>query len=156
MMLTNKETPGTSCLVTTTVLNTEITVENKIPSTSNVVATTGLNTKIIENESKIPEHDKYITTSEFNKVMTEIFAARLKQASLVKTDFDNKLTIFNKRITSNKTKHLQVQKKLNSLITRGYNFFFGKKYFTSNDGSQNTSVYQPNLDTLELKKRQWH
>ena len=102
MMLTNKETPDTSCLVTTTVLNTKITeVENKIPNTSNVVTTTGLNTKIIENESKIPEHDKYITTPEFNKVMTESFAARLKEASLVKTDFDNKLTIFNKRITSN-------------------------------------------------------
>ena len=25
-------------------------------------------------------------------------------------------------------------------------------YFTSNDGSQNTFVYQPTLDTLELKK----
>ena len=27
-------------------------------------------------------------------------------------------------------------------------------YFTSNDGSQNTFVYQPTLDTLELKKDQ--
>ena len=25
-------------------------------------------------------------------------------------------------------------------------------YFTSNDGSHNTFVYQPTLDTLELKK----
>ena len=25
-------------------------------------------------------------------------------------------------------------------------------YFTVNDGSQNTFVYQPTLDTLELKK----
>ena len=25
-------------------------------------------------------------------------------------------------------------------------------YFASNDGSQNTFVYQPTLDTLELKK----
>ena len=40
-----------------------------------------------------------------------------------KTDFDNKLISFNERITSNKTKHLEVQKKLNSLITKGYNFF---------------------------------
>ena len=51
------------------------------------------------------------------------------------TDFDNKLTNFNKRITSNKTTHLEVQKKLNSLITKDCNFFLGTIYFTSNDGS---------------------
>ena len=33
-----------------------------------------------------------------------------------------------------------------------YNFFLGRTYFTSNDGTQNTFVYQPTLDTLELKK----
>ena len=50
--------------------------------------------------------------------MTENFAARLKQADLVnKTDIDNKLAGINKRITSNKTKHSKVQKKLNSIIT---------------------------------------
>ena len=40
-----------------------------------------------------------------------------------KTDFDKKLTSFNKRITSNKTKHIEVQKKLNSQIAKDYNFF---------------------------------
>ena len=75
------------------------------------------------------------------------------QADLVnKTDFDNKLTSFNRRITSNKTKHLEIQKKLNSLITKDHNFFLGRIYFTSNDGSQNTFVYQPTLGVLELKK----
>ena len=39
-----------------------------------------------------------------------------------KTDFDNKLTRFNRKITSNKTKYLEVEKKLNSLITNYYNF----------------------------------
>ena len=57
-----------------------------------------LNTKISEVENKIPNHDKYITTPEFSK-----FTA---------TDFDNKLTNFNRKITSNKTKYLEVQKKL--------------------------------------------
>ena len=35
-----------------------------------------------------------------------------------------------------------------------YYFFLGRIYLTSNDGSQNTFVYvyQPTLDTLELKK----
>ena len=45
-----------------------------------------------------------------------------------------------------------MQKKLNSLITNYYNFFLGKMYFTSSDGSQNTFVNQPTLDTLESKK----
>ena len=66
-----------------------------------------------------------------------------------KTNFDNKLTSFNRRISSNKTKKLEVQKKLDSLITKDYNFFLGTIYFTSNDRSQNN---QPTLDTLELKK----
>ena len=37
------------------------------------------------------------------------FATRLKQAeSVKKTDFDNKLTRFNRRITSNEAKYLEV------------------------------------------------
>ena len=68
-----------------------------------------LNTNITEVENKIPDNSKYITTQEFNKLKAENFAARLKQAKLLnKTDFNNKLTSFNKRITSNKTKHLEV------------------------------------------------
>ena len=135
-------------------MNTKISdIENKIPNTSNLVTTTVLNTKICEVENKIPNHDKYITTLEFTKLPVESFAARLKQANLVtKTDIDSRLTSFNRLITSNKTKHLKVQKKLNSLITKDYNFFFGRNYFKSNDGSQNTFAYQPTLDTLELKK----
>ena len=63
---------------------------------------TDYNTKINETEKKITDdnHDKYITTPEFNKLTSENFAARLKQANLVtKTEFYNKLTSFNKRIT---------------------------------------------------------
>ena len=146
--------PDTSGLVTTTVLNTKISeVENKIPETSGLVTTTVFNTKIGEVENKIPDHAEYITTPEFNKWTAENFIARLKQADLVsKSDFDNKLTNFNKLITSNKTKHLEVQKKLISLITKDYNFFVGRIYFASNDRSQNTFVYQQTVDTSELKK----
>ena len=108
-----------------------------------------------EVENKIPDNSKYITTQESNKLMTENFAARLNQVDLVKkktTNFDNKLTSFNKRIASNKTKYLEAQKKLNSLITKDHNFFLGRIYFTSNDGSQNAFIYQPTLDTFELKE----
>ena len=92
---------------------------------------TVLNIKISEVENKIPNHDKYITTPEFNKLTAENFTARLKQANLVtKTDFDKKLTSLNRKITSNKTKYLEVQRKLNSLITNYYNFFLGRIYFS--------------------------
>ena len=60
-----------------------------------------------------------------------------------KTDFDNKLKSFNIKINS---------KNLSSLIIKDYKFFLGRMYFTSNDGSQNTFIHQPILDTLELKK----
>ena len=60
---------------------------------------------------------------------------------MTKTEFDNKLTSFNKQITSNKTKHLKVEKKLGSLIKKDYDFFLGRTYFTSKDGFQNMFVY---------------
>ena len=83
-------------------------VDKKIPDTSGLVTTTVLNIKISEVEDEILDNSKYITTQIFN---SRKFGARLKQAHLVnKADFDNKLTRFNKRITSNKTKYLEVKK----------------------------------------------
>ena len=70
------------------------------------MSTNVLNTKMSEIENKVPDNSKYITSQELNKLTSESFGARLKQADLVnKTDFDNKLTSFNRRITSNETKH---------------------------------------------------
>ena len=55
--------------------------------------------KFGEIEKKITDH-----TTEFNKL-------KLAQANLVtKTDFDNKLTSYNRRIVSNKTKTLLNEK----------------------------------------------
>ena len=111
--------------MTATVLNRKISeVESKIPDTSSLVTKTVVNTKLSKAEKKNSDHAKQITTQEFNKLTAENFAARLKQANLVsKTEFDNKLTSFKKPITSNKTKHLEVQKKLNSLIKKDCIFF---------------------------------
>ena len=77
--------------------------------TTGLVTRTVLNTKISEVENKIPDNSKYVTTDDFNKLTAEYFAARLKQADSVnKTDFDDELTSFNKRITLNKTKNVEV------------------------------------------------
>ena len=108
---------------------------------------TVLNTKISGAGNKIPDNYKYITTKKFNKLAAGTLVARLKQADFKnKTTFDNKLTSFKKRITSNKTKYLEVKKKLNSLITKDYVFFLGRIYFKSNDGFELKAI-----DVLELK-----
>ena len=103
------EIPNITNLATETALTA---VENKIPSVSNLVKKTDYNTKINEIEKKITDHnhDKYITTPEFNMVTAEIFALRLKRANLAsktdianfvkKTDLDNQLKILN-QITMN-------------------------------------------------------
>ena len=94
-----KKIPDTSSLLDTTVLITKISeVENKIPNNSNLVTKTALNTKISEVENKISNNSKHITTAGFNMLKAGHFKGKLKQADLVnKTDFDNKLTSFNKR-----------------------------------------------------------
>ena len=63
-------------LVTKTVLTT---VENKIPSVSNLVKKTDYNTKVTEIENKFNNHnhDKYIDTSEFNKLGADVFNAKI-------------------------------------------------------------------------------
>ena len=79
-------------------------VDEKVADASGLQTKTILNTKISEAEDKILNHEKYITTPEFNNMTTGNFAARLKQAHLVsKNDFENKQISFNRIITSNKT-----------------------------------------------------
>ena len=43
-----------------------------------LVSTTVSNSKISEVENKIPYHDEYITTPEFNKLTADNFTASLK------------------------------------------------------------------------------
>ena len=82
--------------------------------------------KINEIEKKTDDHnhDKYITTAEFDKLTSENFAARLKQANLeIKsdianfvnmTDFINKL----KDVTSNKNELNELSKKVKEISTK--------------------------------------
>ena len=67
--------------------------------TSRFVIKTKYDTDKSELENNNHNHDKYITTSEFNNLAADVFNARLAQANLVtKTDFDAKLSSFNKKI----------------------------------------------------------
>ena len=119
-------------------------VENKIPDVSSLVKKTDYDTKITEIEKKLTSHDhnKYITTPEFNKLSAEVFDARLKLADLVtKTDFDDKLKSLNQKINSNKAKHLLVENELNKLKTLDLSYFKDKSHFEE-DGTQNYLVFQ--------------
>ena len=107
-------------------------VENKITNVSNLVKKTDDNTKISDVESKINNHnhEKYITTLEFNKSTTQNFKARLPQENLVaKTDFDAKLQDISKRNISNKSKNLLVEKELKKLQKFDSSYFRGRKRF---------------------------
>ena len=88
-------------------------------------------------------HDKYITTPEFNKLSTDVFNARLAQANLItKTDFDAKLSSLSRKITKNKSKYLLVENDLKKLKTFDSSYFRGKSHFEE-DGTQNYLAFQP-------------
>ena len=77
-------------------------VENKTLDVSNLAKKTYYNAKISEIEKKITDHnhDKYITTSEFNNLTAKNFTARLAPTNLLaKTDFDTKLISSNRKLT---------------------------------------------------------
>ena len=123
--------PNINNLATKTALTA---MENKIPKVSDLVKKTDYNTKItdIENHDHNHNHDKYIDTSEFNKLAADIFIARLAQGNLItKTNFDAKLLSLNRNITQNKSKHLHflVVNELNKLKLFDSGYFIGKCHF---------------------------
>ena len=128
--------PDVSGLVKKTNFNAKVTkLEGKIPSISGLATNSGLtagdnkilddsslvkkidyNAKIREIETKVNNHnhDKYITTPEFNTLAADVFKARLAaQTDLIKKiDLDSKLKEISDRVTKNKTKHLLVENEL--------------------------------------------
>ena len=105
---------------------------------------TDYNTNISEIENKVSDHnhDKYITTPEFNKLAAGVFNASITQAELVtKKDFDTKLQDISKRITSHKIKHLLVVNELKKLKAFDLSYFKGKGHFEE-DGIKNYLVFQ--------------
>ena len=129
--------PDATHLATKTALTT---VENKIPSASNLVNETHYNNKITEIENKLNKHnhDKYITTPEFNTLADDIFNARLAQANLVlRTIFDNTVSSLDSKTETTKTVNTSFEnllKRLGKKLDLGY--FIGKNYFEE-DGRQN-------------------
>ena len=119
--------------------------ENKIPNVSNLLKKTDYNTKISDIEKKITDHnhDKYITTPEFDRLTTKNFKARLARTILItKTDLDTELKKNCDRVLSNTVKPLLVENELKKLKTFDSSYFKGKSHFEEN-GRQNYLVFQP-------------
>ena len=70
---------------------------------------------------------------------------------ITKTDFDDKLSNLNRKITQNKTKHLLVENELNKLKTFDSGYFIGKSHFEE-DGTQNYLVFQPIIRYFKVNK----
>ena len=135
MTTVENKIPSINNLATKTALTT---VENKISSISSLVKKTDYNTKTTDIENKLNNHnhDKYIATSGFNTLASNVFNARLAQANLIrKTDFDAKLSSLNRKITANKTKHF--------LNDNDLSYYRGKQYFDEESSKQNYLVFLP-------------
>ena len=134
--------PNISNLATKKALTT---VENKIPDISYLVKTTDYNTKITNIENKLNNHNhgKYIDTSKFNTLATNVSNARLAQANLIaKTDFNTKLSSLNRKTSQIKADHLIVRNEINKTKDFEFGCFIGKSHFEE-DGTQNYLVFQP-------------
>ena len=69
-------------------------VEKKMSNVINLIKKTDYNTKTSEIKTKITDHnhDKNITTPEFNNIAAGVFTARLARENLItKTGFDTEL-----------------------------------------------------------------
>ena len=78
------------------------------------------NTQKLVKLKKVADHDdsnKHFTTTKFNKSTAENLTARLKEVNLAtkaeETGFDNELKKLNKKVTLNKIKHVETEKKTN-------------------------------------------
>ena len=123
-------------------------LENKIPDASILVTKTTLTaveskrlgSSLVKKGSSLVKktdyrltdhnHDKYITTSEFNTLDEDVFDARVAQANwITKTDFDAKLSSLDRKTTENKSENLLVENELNKLKTFDSSYFIDKSHF---------------------------
>ena len=141
--------PDVSSLAIKTALTA---VGNKITDVNSLIKKTNYDTKIGELGKKLIDHnhDKYITTPQFNTLAVDVLNARLAQASLItKIRFDAKLSSLNRKTTLNKSKHLLVENELKKLKTFNWDYFIGKISFEK-DGIQNYLAFQPMYIYLKI------
>ena len=95
--------------------------------------------KVTEIEGKIPSITGLATNSELSAARNKIPDI----SSLVeKTNLNAELKKISDRITSNKSRHLQIENEVKNLQKFDAAYFRGKSYFDGNDGAQNSLVLQ--------------
>ena len=115
-----------------------------MPSVSSLVKKTDYDTKTtkIDNKFNNHNHDKYITTPEFNTLAADAFDPRLSQANLVtKTNFVNTVSSLDSKTSENKTKKKSIGNELKRLQAFDLGYFIGKSRFEEG-GVQNYLVFQ--------------
>ena len=113
--------PDVSSLASKTALSA---VENKIPSVSSLVKKTDHDIKLVKFKRNLLIIIMTSTLLLQSLILASVFNARLAQANLItKPDFDVKLSSLNRKITSNKTKHLLVENELIKLKTFDLSYF---------------------------------
>ena len=113
--------PDVSSLASKTALSA---VENKIPSVSSLVKKTDHDIKLVKFKRNFLIIIMTSTLLLQSLILASVFNARLAQANLItKPDFDVKLSSLNRKITSNKTKHLLVENELIKLKTFDLSYF---------------------------------
>ena len=70
------------------------------------------------------------------------FEAKRQKKLITKTDFDAKLSRLNRKISSNKSRHLLVKNELKKLKAFDSGYYIGKSHFEE-DGTQGYLVFQP-------------
>ena len=134
--------PSISGLATISALNA---VENKIPDVSGLVKKTDFNTKVTEIEGKIPSISSLATNSALTAVEDKIPDV----SSLVrKTNLDTELREISYRVTSNKSRHFQIENNLKKL-EKFYSSYFKCKSHFEEDGTKNYLVFQGVYTYLE-------
>ena len=143
---TEGKIPDVSTLAIKTTLTT---VENKIPSVSSLAKKTDYNTKATEIDQfqfqlNNHNHDKYISTPEFNTLATDVFNARLSQANLVtKTNFENTVSTLHSKDAKNKTRNKSIENEFKKIKTFDLGYCIARSHFQEEDGVQNYLVFQP-------------
>ena len=104
-----------------------------------MVKKTDFNTKVTEKEGKIPSITGLATNSELSGVENKIPDV----SSLVeKANLNAELKKICDRITSNTSRHLQIENELKKLQKFDAAYCGGKNYFDGNNGAQNSLVFQ--------------
>ena len=112
-----------------------------------MVKKTDYDTKVTEIDDKLNNHnhDKYITTPEFNTLAADVFNANLVK----ETDFDNTIWSVDSKIAANKTKNVSTENKFKKLKTFDLSYFRGKSHF-GEDRTQNYLIFQPIFRYLKI------